>query len=269
LAIAEEDAAVLDNLKKTSSAALRIGVLNFPRISNFDDFQPLQRESAVELQFIEKPAEAENMDLLILPGTKSTMGDLRWLRTQGFEPILRERARKGLPLLGICGGYQMLGEIIEDPDHAESQESSMPGLGLLPIGTQFEKEKVTAQSEVLLKNENPLFSQAGNTLLITYEIHMGRVLMRENAKPLFQVSSRNGKKMDETEGAVKGSVAGSLMHGLFENDKLRQSLISALGLRKGLSLSADAFSKEAEYDRLAEMIRNHLDSKFLDQLVGL
>jgi adenosylcobyric acid synthase len=269
LAIAEEDAAVLDSRKESSQAQLKIKVIHFPRISNFDDFQPLERESAVELLFIDKPEDTADADLLILPGTKSTIDDLRWLRAQGFEPVLKNWAQKGLPLLGICGGYQMLGEIIEDPAHVESQESSIAGLGLLPIGTQFEKEKVTTQSEVFLKDENPLFSQAGNTLLKTYEIHMGRVSMRENAQPLFRVSTRNGKMVDGTEGVVKGSVAGSLMHGLFENDRLRQSLISGLGHRRGLSLSADAYSKNAEYDRLAEMIRNHLDTKFLDQLAGL
>jgi adenosylcobyric acid synthase len=269
LRIAEEDAAVLDSRKENSPAPLKIKVIHFPRISNFDDFQPLERESSVELQFIEKPEDAVEADLLILPGTKSTMDDLRWLRVQGFESVLKNRAQSGLPLLGVCGGYQMLGEVIEDPNHEESQESSVAGLGLLPIGTQFEKEKVTAQSEITAANENSIFLSAGSERLRTYEIHMGRVVVREIAQPLFRVHSRNGKVVDEMEGAVKGSVAGTLMHGLFENDKLRQSLISYLGRRKGLSLSADAFSKEAEYDRLAEMIRNHLDTNFLDQLVGL
>lgn len=270
LGLAEEDSAVIEPLKKSNQAPLRIVVVKLPHISNFDDFQPLENESAVLLQFVEKPEDAEGADLLILPGTKSTISDLQWLRDQGFEPFLKNWSQQSLPLLGICGGYQMLGEVIEDLNHVESKESSVTGLGLLPVGTQFENEKVTAQTEVVAMDENPIFPNAGNVLLKTYEIHMGRVKLKDRAQPLFKIRSRNGKEFsEETEGAMKGSVAGTLMHGLFENTSLRQSLISYLGWRKDLSLSSEAYSKEAEYDRLAEMVRNHLDTKFLDQLVGL
>lgn len=267
LSLAEEDAATLEAPKEKSNAPLKIRVVKFPRISNFDDFQPLERESAIDLQFIEKPENAADTDLLILPGTKSTIADLQWLRAQGFETVLQNRVQKGLPVLGVCGGYQMLGEIIEDPYQVESKETSISGLGLLPITTRFEKEKVTAQVEASVLDGNSL--GAKGLRVKTYEIHMGRVVLRSSAQPLFQVISRNGESVTETEGIVKGPVAGTLMHGLFENKEVCQAFISYLGKRKGLQLSSDDYSKEAEYDRLAEMIRNHLDTKFLDQLAGL
>jgi adenosylcobyric acid synthase len=267
LSIEEEDAAVLEGPRKKSNAPLKIRVIQFPRISNFDDFQPLERESAVDLQFIEKPENARDADLLILPGTKSTTADLHWLRGHGFETLLQNRVQKGFPVLGVCGGYQMLGETIEDPDQVESKEISILGLGLLPVATRFEKEKVNAQVEASLLNGNSLGEKG--LRVKTYEIHMGRVVLKSSVQPLFQVGSRNGKSVTETEGVVKGSVTGTLMHGLFENKEVRQALISHLGKRKGLTLSSDVYSKDAEYDRLAEMIQNHLDTRFLDRLVGL
>jgi len=267
LGIAEEDAAVLDSRKKSSHAPLKIRVIKFPRISNFDDFQPLESESVIDLQFIEKPKDVADADLLILPGTKSTIADLQWLRAQGFETLLQNRVQKGLPVLGVCGGYQMLGETIEDPDQVESKEISILGLGLLPIATRFEKQKVTAQVEASVLDGNSLGVKG--LMVKTYEIHMGRVSLKSSAQPLLQVLSRNSRSISETEGVVKGSVTGTLMHGLFENKEVRQALISHLGQRKGLALSSDVYSKDTEYDRLAEMIRNHLDTQFLDQLVGL
>ncbi len=267
LSIAEEDSASLEEPRKKSNAPLKIRVIQFPRISNFDDFQPLERESAVDLQFIEKPENAADADLLILPGTKSTAADLQWLRARGFERLLQDRVQKGLPVLGVCGGYQMLGETIEDPNQVESKEISISGLGLLPITTRFEKEKVTAQVEASVMEGSSLGTKG--LMVKTYEIHMGRVVLKSSAQPLFQVRSRNGQSVTETEGVIKGLVAGTLMHGLFENKEVRQALISHLGRRKGLTLLSDVYSKDAEYDRLAEMIRNHLDTKFLDQLAGL
>jgi adenosylcobyric acid synthase len=269
LGIAEEDAAVLDSHKSISKAKLKISVIKFPRISNFDDFQPLERESAVDLQFIEKPDEMTDADLVILPGTKSTVDDLGWLRAQGFESVLKNRAQRNLSILGICGGYQMMGKELENLNRVESRETFITGLELLPIATRFQKEKVTTQTEVILMDENILFPNTGKTILKTYEIHMGQVYLRDNAQPLFQVCSRNGQLVTETEGVVKGSVTGTLMHGLFENKEVRQALISHLGRRKGLTLSSDVYSKDAEYDRLAEMIQNYLDTRFLDRLVGL
>jgi adenosylcobyric acid synthase len=270
LAIAEEDAVALDGPRESAAGAqLKIVVIKFPRISNFDDFQPLEREKVVKLTFIEKPSQAEDADLIILPGTKATVADLQWLRAQGFEPLFRQRAEEGLPLLGVCGGYQMLGQAIEDPGQVESTEKLVSGLGLLPVVTRFEKEKITSQIKGEVKGENFLMEGQAGSVFKSYEIHMGRVERSAGARALFQLQERNGQKVSETEGALLGSVAGTLQHGLFENQSFRQGLLTALGKRKNLSLSSDAQSKDAEYDRLAQMVRDHLDTKFLDQLAGL
>ncbi|HTA75814.1 MAG TPA: cobyric acid synthase [bacterium] len=268
LAIAEEDAVALDEPRENAvGAQLKVVVIKFPRISNFDDFQPLEREKAVNLKWIEKPSQAEGADLVILPGTKATVADLQWLRAQGFESLLRQRAEEGLPLLGICGGYQMLGQAIEDPDQVESTEKLISGLGLLPVVTRFEKEKITSQINGEVKGENFFMEGQAGSSFKSYEIHMGRVERSAGARALFQLQERNGQKVSETEGVLQGSVAGTLQHGLFENHSFRQGLLTALGKRKNLSLSSDDQSKEAEYDRLAQMVRDHLDTKFLDRLV--
>jgi adenosylcobyric acid synthase len=267
LGIAEEDSTALEEPRPYSQdAVLQIGVLKFPRISNFDDFQPLEREKSVRVQFVQKPHELEGMDLIILPGTKSTVDDLKWLWEKGFEEPLRKWAQGGRPILGICGGYQMLGEIIEDPYHVESNESSVKGLGLLPVTTRFEKEKITAQVEAFGVDE----TMGGPThqKIKAYEIHMGRVNVKEKLAPLFKIISRNGQAVEETEGVIQGSVSGTLLHGLFENDSVRSALLTGLGKRKGLNVSAVRYSKETEYDRLADMVQNHLDTTLLDRIMG-
>ncbi len=267
LNLAEEDSVVLEEKRfSPSPAPLRVAVLKFPRISNFDEFQPLKKEKNIQLEWIDRPAQAGEADLVILPGTKATVADLEWLRGRGFEAMLRERSQKGLPILGVCGGYQMLGERIEDPEGVESEKKLVPGLGLLPVVTRFEKEKITAQvgSESLGHG----FLQGPGSLR-TYEIHMGRVERIRDVLSLLKVLSRNGQALSETEGAAQGSVAGTLQHGLFENFSIRQGLVDALGKRKGLSLCAQEQSNEEDYDRLADMIRGHLDTEFLDSLAGL
>ncbi len=270
LNIAEEDSVVLEDPQKIKTGALlQIVVLKFPHISNFDDFQPLGKEKAVQLRFIQRPEEIQTADLLILPGTKTTVEDLKWLRVQGFEPVIQNRVQKEEPILGICGGYQMLGESIEDPHFVESQEASVKGLGLLSVITRFEKEKITAQVEAAIKGENFLADGQKDCVINGYEIHMGQVRVHASARPLFQIHSRNKQTIQEMEGAVQGAVAGTLMHGLFENQSIRSALLASLGKRKGLELIAGNSSKEAEYDRLADMIQDYLETGILERIVGL
>ncbi len=267
LNVAEEDAVVLEDKRTFSSPApLRVAVLKFPRISNFDEFQPLKKEKNFQLDWIDRPGQIGDADLVILPGTKSTVADLAWLRERGFEMPLRQRAEEGLSLLGICGGYQMLGQSIEDPDEVESTQKRVTGLGLLPVVTRFEKNKITSQIGGRTQNSG-FFPEARG--FKSYEIHCGRVERSAPARPLFALLTRNGQTVSETEGAALGSVAGTLQHGLFENQDLRQALLDALGKSRGLFLQAEVQSDEADFDRLAEMVRRHLDVKFLDRLVGM
>jgi adenosylcobyric acid synthase len=270
VALAQEDSTALEDTRRSSSTAvLRIAVIRFPHISNFDDFQPLEREPAVDLFYAQGPDELSAVDLVILPGTKTTVADLEWLREKGFEPALQARVKKDQPILGICGGYQMLGKKIEDPDHAETKQSSVPGLGFLPVTTYFEKEKQAAQVEAVASGHGLFEGRSLKTPLRAYEIHMGRVKTDGPLKPLFHLRVRNQKADEGNEGAVLGNVMGTILHGLFENEEVRSALLIFLAKRKNVSVSAGSFSKEADYDRLAEMIETHVDAVGLNRMVGL
>jgi adenosylcobyric acid synthase len=270
VALAEEDSTALENPRKSfRDAVLRIAVIRFPHISNFDDFQPLEREKSVGLIYAQRPEELTGADLVILPGTKTTVADLRWLREQGFEPVLQKRMKDGQPILGICGGYQMLGKVIEDPYHLESKESSVPGLSLLPVTTHFEKEKQTARVEASVSQNGSFFGPGLKTPLQAYEIHMGRVQTGKDAKPLFYIRTRNRELVKATEGVVQGDVMGTILHGLFENEQVRAGLLSFLAKRKNMRVSTESFSKQADYDRLAQLIEVHVDIAGLHRIVGL
>jgi adenosylcobyric acid synthase len=266
LGLASEDSVALEESDPFNGMdLLDIAILRFPHLSNFDDFLPLAKAEGVRVRYVSTPGEVEGSDLVILPGTKTTVADLRWLREAGFEPLLRKRAEENRPLLGVCGGYQMLGERIEDPSQVESKEIFVKGLGLLPITTRFGKEKTTTQVEASTMGQGPLGPGAGK--VSAYEIHMGQVAVSGKAEPMFRVSSRNGRAVEETEGAVSGSVAGTLLHGLFENEAVRSGLLGGLARLKGLKLELTPYSKEKEYDRLADMVRQYLDTSLLEKIV--
>ncbi len=273
LNIAEEDSAALGE-RETSvpppPAKLTIAILRFPHLSNFDDYQPLEKTEGVRVSYVQCPQDAAGSDLVILPGTKATVEDLKWLRRQGFDRLIAERAREKKPVLGICGGYQMLGKRIEDPGRFESGQPLAEGLGLLPISTCFEKEKVTAQVEAVTRGKSLLAGGGDRGKIAAYEIHMGRVRLQPGVEPLFHITSRNQRSVTEGEGAVDQgkAVVGTLLHGLFENDSVRSALFSYLGRKKGIRITAKAFSKDAEYDRLADWVGENLNMKRLERMVG-
>jgi adenosylcobyric acid synthase len=264
LGLAEEDSVALEVSRgPEGKSLLEIAILRFPHLSNFDDFLPLEKSEGVQVRYVSRPEEAKGADLVILPGTKTTVADLRWLRETGFEPLLQERVKEGRPLLGVCGGYQMLGEEIQDPDQVESGEISVKGLGLLPVVTRFEKEKVTAQVEAVTAHSD--FFKGGT--IRAYEIHMGRVTPKGESAYLFQVVSRNGQPVNAPEGSQSGPVTGTLLHGLFENEDLREGFLGELARGKGVDLKINPHSKEKVYDRLADMVRQYLNTGLLEKIV--
>ena len=266
LGLAGEDSVALEDSQTTNGKdLLDIAILRFPHLSNFDDFLPLEKSEGVRVRYVSRPVEVKGADLVILPGTKTTVADLRWLKESGFESSLKVRATEGHPILGVCGGYQMLGEIIEDPHQVESQQVSVKGLGYLPVITRFEKEKVTAQVEALGIGNG--FWGSGVGKIKVYEIHMGLVKNTGSSLSLFKVTSRNGKTVEEAEGTVVGATMGTLLHGLFENEHLRSGLLSELARRKGVKLKLSIFSKEIEYERLSVMIKEHMNLEVLNQII--
>jgi adenosylcobyric acid synthase len=276
LELPDEDSLGLEDRRgrgRASAAELEIAVVRLPRISNFDDFAPLEHEPDVVVRFVERPADVEGADLVILPGSKTTVADLTWLRGSGLAAAVAARAARGAPVLGVCGGCQMLGEEILDPEGMESTSPTTPGLGLLPVRTRFARPKVTAQVRARLATASFL-GGALDSLVSGYQIHMGRLEpVRHPAKPTFTVLARNGAPVDEPDGAVSasGAVVGTLIHGLFEDHRLRAGLLGILRERRGLPPSGPrtAPSREGEYDRLAAMAREHLDLAMLRRIAGL
>jgi adenosylcobyric acid synthase len=228
---------------------LSIGVLAFPRASNLTDLDPLVDEPGVVLRPISRPEEMETCDLVILPGTRATVNDLYWLRERGFASALARRAAEGRSVLGLCGGYQMLGGIIDDD--VEGAVGRVDGLGLLPVRTVFQHEKVLARRRVVLDD---------GSILEGYEIHHGSVHV-EGGDALFA-----------DEGCVVGAVAGTLWHGLFENDAWRRAFLRSVADKSGKSFVPDATRgfaarREARIDALADLIDEHLDADALCNLL--
>lgn len=275
LRIADEDSLSLDarrGQRRAGRDEIEVSILRFPRISNYDDFQPLEHVAGVVVRFVERASELDGADLVILPGSKSTVADLRWLRETGMEGPIRDRARKGQPVLGICGGCQMLGMSIEDPERVESAEPRVAGLGLLPIRTHFSREKRTSQ--VRARPLAPsLLAPEGATEVSGYEIHMGRLARDADARGAFALLARNGAATEDLDGAVSptGPILGTMLHGLFENVALREHFIAELRARRGMAPVSGTETRPEqpnEYDRLALILRDNIDTGLLERLLG-
>ena len=274
LRIADEDSVALQDRphERDNSDRLDIAIVRLPSISNYDDFLALEHEPRVQVRFVDEPRGIETADLLILPGSKSTVYDLDWLRSSGFAEAIARRAAMALPILGVCGGCQMLGETIDDLGSVESDRGLVEGLGLLPISTRFEKVKRTSQVRAKLEHESKLMRATRDTA-VGYEIHMGRVKRRNGAHAAFRIVERNGEAVDVLDGAIgdDGNVVGTMIHGLFENDALRRSLIETLAARRGVAFTAGGpiASRDAEYDRLAAVVRESLNLDTIRRIAGL
>jgi adenosylcobyric acid synthase len=236
---------------------LRIAVIRLPRISNFTDADALALEPGVLVRFVSSPAALNDADLVILPGTKATVADLAWLRARGLDSALAARAAAGRPVLGICGGYQMLGTVIHDA--VESRAGTVCGLGLLPVQTTFAPAKTLRRPR----------GYAGSTPVAGYEIHHGTVDVR-GGRPWF--TSRPGDETTAADGCQAGVVAGTLWHGIFENDEFRQSYLAEIGRLSGRDFVPEAgtcfaAARQAQYDALADAVAASLDTDALLQLI--
>jgi adenosylcobyric acid synthase len=263
LRIAEEDSLALDERARRArptTDCLDICVVRLPYISNYDDFESLEHEPGVAVRFPESAAELAGADLVILPGSKSTISDLAWLRARGIAGAIAARAAVNLPVLGICGGCQMLGGAIDDPQHAESPLASAEGLGLLPLRTRFGERKITARVSATAAGPGWL-GGAGPRPLTGYEIHLGAMSPVGSVTPAFRIASRNGEPCAIDDGAVTGSVVGTMIHGILANDAVRAALLAHLRLRRALLPPTPSESVHAvdEYDRVAAIVRDALD----------
>jgi adenosylcobyric acid synthase len=228
---------------RSSGGKIRIAILAYPRIANFDDFDPLRLEPEVDLMFV-RPGEALPGDaaLAILPGSKATIADLAALRVAGWDIDLAAHLRRGGRVLGICGGYQMLGRRIADPDGIEGPPAEVQGLGLLPVDTVLQGDKVLVE----------VAGEADGVPFKGYEMHIGRTTGA--VKPLLSLAGHD-------QGADEGAVSGCYIHGLLSDDRQRKHWLKRLGAQ------ASPFDYEAEVertlDRLADHLEKHIDCERL------
>ncbi len=270
LRIADEDAVALDeraDRRPADAGPLDIAVVRLPRISNFDDFDLLAAEPAVSLRYVERLDDLGRPDLLILPGSKSTVADLAYLRKTGFADGIRYLAALKTPILGICGGYQMLGQRILDPDRVESGAPEAPGLGLLPVTTCFQAEKRTRSVRARGLPGPGWFGRLVEQEFSGYEIHQGQSIA--DGLPALEIVDGDARRTDGCQSS-DGLVVGTYLHGIFEGAIVRDALIQWLGERKGLRLRADpGVGRTRDYDRLADWLRENLDLRQLYQLAGV
>ncbi|MBX6771648.1 MAG: cobyric acid synthase [Chloroflexi bacterium] len=237
LGLAEEDAAVLDaprpaGVRTDDGQGLRVAVVRLPRLANFDEFDPLARRPGVTLAYVDRPGQLADADLIILPGTKSTVADLAFLRARGLATAITAARARGTPIIGICGGYQMLGREIADPAGVEAPAGCVRGLGLLDHSTIFGPEKVTCRVRVRLVARTGPFALACGAEAEGYEIHAGRPVRGESAAPL-RIVRRGGAAADEPEGALSedGLVLGTSVHGLLASPTVCDALLAWLTAR--------------------------------------
>jgi len=269
--VPSEDSLDLDDSARWGApGGLDVVVVRLPRVSNFDDFEPLAAEPGVRVRFARGADEIRGADLIVLPGTKGTVADLRWLLTTGLADAIRRAAADGRPVVGICGGFQMLGQAIHDPHGVESDAPTTPALGLLPTVTTFAATKTTLRVRARATPDSGLFSGAAGRELAAYEIHAGRT--SPGAPSPFAIVERGGRPVDEMDGAVNatGTVLGTYLHGLFENDALRKVLLQCLAARKGIVADPRWGAPRADrYERLADAVARAIDVPAIAKLVGL
>ena len=254
--IDDEDSLTERFARTTERKLLDIAVIRLPRISNFTDFAPFEGYANVSLRYVERVSDLHSPDMILLPGTKSTIADLKWLRQSGLEAAIQKAASAGTLIFGICGGYQMLGRTVCDPEQVESAGTTeIQGLGLLDMDTVFLGEKVQAQVSGIFTGDTGMLSILNGIDYTGYEIHMGR--SQEQLPPL----------------QGKGNVYGSYIHGIFDAPGVSDEILRAICAQKGLDFAAlGTFDlqeyKERQYDLLADAVRGGLDMDLVYRIIN-
>lgn len=276
MGIDDEDSVSLEEKQSAPTEGdIRIAVIQTPKISNFTDFDALAHEKDVALYYVKSVEDFGEPDVIMLPGSKNTTEDMLYLRKSGLGEKILAHAKAGKAVIGICGGYQMLGEVIRDPQHTESQNDEVAGLGLLGMETVFASEKLTSQVVAQCQDLHFMGQSISAENLQGYEIHMGHTAFtREADKHPFTVCQRRGKACASQEGTANaaGNVFGTYIHGVFDNDVFRRSVLNALRHSKGLEALANTRNVMAEkqqaYEHLADVVENALDMEKLYQIMG-
>ncbi|MDD6402319.1 MAG: cobyric acid synthase [Lachnospiraceae bacterium] len=269
----EDEDSLTERFNAKKQELIDIAVIHYPRISNFTDFAVFEKISGVSVRYITKPSEMGNPDMIILPGSKNTMGDLLWMRQNGIEALIKKMSREKI-VFGICGGYQMLGIEISDPYNVE-EGGLVRGLELLPVKTTLTSEKTRTQvSGTINEISGPLKFLSGSKLG-GYEIHMGQTIncSYEEVSKDFCTLFEQGTNKTKIDGLSSGGVYGTYVHGIFDKGDICKKIIGYFANEKGIIFDDDllvdyASYKEQQYDKLAYEMRKHLDMDEIYRILG-
>lgn len=259
----EDEDSLSEKLLNKTAGEIDIAVIRLPRISNFTDFDVFGQFKNVSVRYIEKCSEFGDPDMIIIPGSKSVISDMKWFRESGVEAAVKRAASQQIPIFGICGGYQMLGKSISDPYGTESG-GEIRGMELLDMETVFHTEKTRTRVSGTVLAECSFFKRLYSAHAEGYEIHMGKTVGKE--KPLLKFDD------GRTDGAYKNNIYGSYLHGFFDNKEISDVIINAIAERKGVSVKeteSRSDYKKRQYDLLAEGVRNNIDMKKIYEIAEL
>ena len=263
----EDEDSLSDRFNNKGNASFEIAVIRYPHISNFTDFNVFEQIESVVVKYVTSVRQLENPDIIILPGTKNTIDDLRWLKESGIDVVIDSFAKKGTVIFGICGGYQMLGEKISDPHNVEAGGVEL-GLNLLPVETVLNSEKNQNQYSGRVVGTSDIFDSLKGLDITGYEIHMGETT------PV--ADNRAGNLIAFTEGCsgyCMNNIYGSYVHGLFDRKDIAMTIVEDVAKMHGKNITCHkimdyAEYKESQYVKLADTLREYLDMDEIYRIIG-
>ncbi|MCD8148696.1 MAG: cobyric acid synthase [Clostridiales bacterium] len=271
----EDEDSLTERFSRKEKAGIDLAVIRFPRISNFTDFSVFEQMDNVSLRYVTSVRELGSPDMIFLPGSKNTMGDLKWMRQNGLEAAIKKRAGD-IPVFGICGGYQMLGNTLSDPLGVEDG-GNLRGMELLPMDTVMREEKHTTQVEGRIGQPDGIFSVLAGQEIRGYEIHMGESTAKGYAGSLCRIRKTGAGEetagAETADGLFANEVYGTYVHGIFDQGKIAWMMVQALAKKKNLEISSGewmdyAAFKETQYDKMADILRQHMDMEAIYGLIN-
>jgi len=271
--IEDEDSLAESLERKDREGKIDIAVVRLPRISNFTDLQAFALEEGVSVRYVSKVTELGQPDAILLPGTKNTMKDMRWVRESGMEAAVLRCSQRGSIIFGICGGYQMLGKCICDR-HGTEDMGEIRGMGLLPVETYFEEEKTRTRVNGCTEKLSGELEALSGKRVSGYEIHMGNTLLAQKTGILQTVWEMNATGRRKEDGCYQGNVLGTYLHGIFDEEEFRSAFVQLLYQRKGITYRKGGTVtygeyKQRQFDKLAEELRKCLDMQEIYRIMGI
>ena len=267
LQIEEEDSLGLEtresSVAKNLSECIDIVIIKLPHISNYTDFLPFENHNQISLRYISSTEHLDNPDLIIIPGTKTTCSDMKFLNNSGFTEEIKRYNKKGTTIIGICGGYQILGKTISDPEGIEGNIKEIQGIGLLNIATTLKQNKELAQVSGYIADDYPFTGKPESISFNGYEIHSGNTIeLNSSVKRPITITKRKNEDSREPAGSISkdNKVFGCYIHGFFDTPPICHELINFLAKKKGIKIkNIHLQDKDIIYDRLADLVEKHID----------